>query len=273
MAGQRGSSPGWRQAVSRSQSWDPQSLDLQSLLPPQFFFPHSFSSPLFFQLLPLLLANDVSVRFPSASNSASLYPFPFPYLQEPLKPNPPRHHRRQSRTLGFSFCSMPHNFVYFLHFLIYLVKKARKLVCRQRLLRCVYGGFRVQAPTPPTSPPRSPRWDGARAQLLRRLVGRWFWSGWVPSLFSQWGPGLGLGNGHELDFQRWAGHLTKLERTGRPLGVTAPTLGWRECGTGPPVRTSGLPTLAPSKMKRPQDAPRSGAAWLAPSTFQSGPGS
>lgn len=148
-------------------------LDLQSLLPPQFFFPHSFSSPLFFQLLPLLFANDVSVRFPSASNSASLYPFPFPYLQEPLKPNPPRHHHHQSRTLGFSFCSMPQNFVYFLHFLIYLVKKARKLVSRQRLLRCVYGGFRVQAPTPPTSPPRSPRvrWSlGTAAPEVGRAV-------------------------------------------------------------------------------------------------------
>lgn len=89
------------QAVSRSQSWDPQSLHLQSLPPPQFFFPHSFSSPLFFQLLPLLFANDVSSVFPQPQTVPLSIPSPFPTFRSLLNQTLPRHHHHQNRTLGF----------------------------------------------------------------------------------------------------------------------------------------------------------------------------
>ena len=107
-AGSGGS--GWRgrgeaaQADGRlPQRWAPQLTGFTVLAPPQLASPHSFSSPLFFQLLPLSCVNYFSVHLPSAPNGGSSYPFPFPYLQEPLlnKPNPPRHHHRQSRTLFF----------------------------------------------------------------------------------------------------------------------------------------------------------------------------
>lgn len=92
---------------------------------------------------------------------------------------------------------MPQNFVYFLHFLIYLVKKAGKLVSRQLL----YGGFRVQAPHASHLPTRLPPGE---MELGHSCSGGWLGGGFglaeFPPFSHSGGPAWDLGMDTNLTF-------------------------------------------------------------------------
>ena len=126
--------------------------------------------------LPLCSSNSFLFYLPTTSQSVFpqpqtvplSIPSPFPTFRSLLNQTLPDITTTKAERWGcffFFFAPCHRTLSIFLHFPIYLVKKTGKLVSRQLLLRCVYAGFRVQAPTPPTSPPRSPRvrWSSATA--------------------------------------------------------------------------------------------------------------